>query len=232
VGNSALILLEIDCRWPESLLQAGLAKLPEDIQERAARYLAPDSRRNLIATRTRLRETLERLGLSQSEIRVADNGRPYHASQEIQFNISHSHDRAFLCLSRDRDLLEGLGVDVEWSRRKVDVEGIGHRFFTPREYEWIGGDADRFFHVWTRKEAIIKSNGVGLRVALDSFEVLTDQVGAHVTGRPLLLGTQPCLDNYLVSWAVAKVPSRIHFLSDLSPDWLDRLGDHLTLSTA
>ena len=219
----ALVLLEIDCRWQELECAANLPMLPPEIQQRAARYLAPDSRRNLIASRTRLRETLELMGLDQMSVEVAENGRPYHAGQAVQFNLSHSHHRAFLAISREPALLEGLGVDVEWTGRAVDVEGIGRRFFTPQEYLWIGSDRARFFHVWTRKEAIIKSNGVGLRVALDSFNVLTDQVGDHVTGRALSVHTQARPDGYLVSWAVSVPPDGVTIISDKDQNWRDRM---------
>lgn len=224
MGRFPLVLLEIDCRWSEAALSQSLLHLPSEIQARAARYLAPDSRRNLIASRTRLRECLQLMGLSQDSVMVAENGRPFHAQQALQFNISHSHDRAFLALSRDPALREGLGVDVEWSQRRVDAVGIGRRFFTALEYSWIGSDTTRFFRVWTRKEAIIKSNGVGLRVELDSFDVMGETVGDHVTGKRLSVHTQERSEGYLVSWAVSAAPASVTILSDTEPDWEQALG--------
>lgn len=225
MGRFPLVLLEIDCSWPEDLLRSSLPALPDEIQARAARYLAPDSRRNLVASRTRLRQCLELLGLDQARVLVADNGRPYYAEQTLQLNISHSHDRAFLALSRDPALVEGLGVDVEWSGRQVDALGIGRRFFTALEYGWIGSDTARFFHIWTRKEAIIKSNGIGLRVELDSFDVMGDQVGDHVTGRALTVHTQERSEGYLVSWAVSVAPGQVTLLSDREKGWEQRLRE-------
>lgn len=225
MGQFPLVLLEIDCCWPEARLSACLPALSPEIQARAARYLAPDSRRNLIASRTRLRECLELLGLCQESVKVAENGRPYHATQSLQFNISHSQDRAFLALSRDPALFEGLGVDVEWTGRRVDAIGIGRRFFTPLEYGWIGCDTERFFRIWTRKEAIIKSNGVGLRVELDSFDVMGDAVGRHVTGRELSLHTRERSEGYVVSWAVSVAPASTVILNDRERGWEERLRE-------
>jgi 4'-phosphopantetheinyl transferase len=227
MDRGPLILLEIDCLWPEQHLAEALPLLPPEIQARAARYLAPDSRRNLIATRTRLRQTLEALGLEQSSIRVADNGRPYQAEQNLQFNLSHSHQRAVLALSREPALREGLGVDLEWCGRSIDVVAIGRRFFTPDEHAWIGSQTGRFFHVWTRKEAVIKSNGVGLRVELDGFEVLSERVAAQVSGQPLWLGTLRRPENYTLSWAVALPDLPVEVLSDQQPDWLERIRQRL-----
>ena len=227
MGRYPLVLLEIDCRWSEGRLRSSLPWLPDEIQARAARYLAPDSRRNLIASRTRLCQCLELLGLDHAKIQVADNGRPFYVDQSLQLNISHSHERAFLALSRDPALIQGLGVDLEWSSRTIDALGIGRRFFTAAEYGWIGSDTNRFFRIWTRKEAVIKSNGIGLRVELDSFDVMSDSVADHVTGKPLTLHTQERSEDYLVSWAVSAPPRDMTMLSDREIGWEQRLREVL-----
>lgn len=225
--SSPLVLLEIDCKWTDERCQTCLSELPADIQRRAARYLHPPSRRTLIATRVRLAQILKRLGHSDSEVSVAENGRPYLQGHSLQFNLTHSHERAALALSRDSALLEGLGVDLEWLPRTVEVQAIGRRFFTAEEHAWVGTSRDRFFHIWTRKEAVLKSNGVGLRVALDSFEVMQDEVEAAVTGRGLRLFSESREGDYLISWAVSVAPNSVHFLQDSQPDWLDRLAEVL-----
>ncbi len=222
-----LVFLEIDCTWTDERCKTCLPDLPVEIQRRAERYLHPPSRRTLVATRVRLAQILQRLGFSDREVSVAENGRPFLEGHHLQFNLTHSHQRAVLALSRDSRIVDGLGVDLEWLPRTVEVESIGRRFFTAEEHAWVGSSRDRFFHIWTRKEAVLKSNGVGLRVALDSFEVLQDQVGAAVSGRELQLTTEPRDGDYLLSWAVADQPNAVHILQDSQPDWLDRLAEIL-----
>lgn len=218
-----LVLLEIDCTWTDEECRRHLPDLPEEIQGRAHRYLHEPSRRTLIATRVRLAQVLEELGFSDRQVEVAENGRPYLAGQSLQFNLTHSHQRAALALSTDPNLLEGLGIDLEWLPRPVEVVAVGRRFFSPREHAWVGADPDRFFHIWTRKEAVLKSNGIGLRMSLESFEVLEDRIGDEVTGRPLELHTVRRQEDYLLSWAVAAPPSQVHVLSDHDANWLDWL---------
>lgn len=220
-------MLEIDCRWSESDCALALPTLPEQVQMRAARYLSPLSRRNLIATRARLKAVVESLGLDQELLDVAENGRPYYRDQSIEFNLTHSHDRAVLAISREKAWREGLGVDLEWTERSVDVVAVGRRFFTPEEHAWVGTDRQRFFHIWTRKEAVLKSNGIGLRVALDSFDVLSDRVAEHVTGRPLHVATKTLSDGYLLSWATSTLPPRIIALQDHDEQWLVSLKTEL-----
>lgn len=223
-SRGPLVLLEIDCRWSAHDLDCALPLLPASIQKRAARYLSLESRRNLIASRYRLQQALEILGLEAAKVQVAANGRPFYLDHRLQFNITHSHERAVLALSSDHALHEGLGVDLEWTQRRLDVVSVGRRFFTAEEHRWVGVDPHRFFHIWTRKEAILKSNGIGLRVALDSFEVLSDQVPEHVTGRSLTMTTRPIGDGYLLSWATCAVPPEVILLSDRDPEWADKLG--------
>ncbi len=218
-----LVLLEIDCTWTDVECRRHLDALPEEIQGRAHRYLHEPSRRTLIATRVRLAQVLQALGFSDRQVEVAENGRPYLTGQSLQFNLTHSHHRAALAISCDSRLQEGLGVDLEWLPRPVEVVSVGRRFFSPREHAWIGADQNRFFHVWTRKEAILKSNGIGLRMSLESFEVLEDRIGDQVTGRPLELHTVRREGDYLLSWAVAAPPSQVHILSDRDANWLARV---------
>ena len=218
-----LVLLEIDCAWSDQQCADHLAGLPEGIQARAQRYLQASSRRTLIASRVRLAQVLEALGFSDRQVQTAENGRPFLLGQNLQFNLTHSHKRAALALSVDPDLFEGLGVDLEWMPRPVEVVAVGKRFFSGQEHRWVGDDASRFYRIWTRKEAVLKSNGIGLRMPLDSFEVLEDQVAEAVTGRGLQLSTVEREGDYLLSWAVSSTPSQVHILSDKESDWLERL---------
>lgn len=222
-----LVLLEIACDWSDDECQEHALHLPDSIQLRAKRYLHSPSRRTLIATRVRLAQVLKALGHRDDQVKVAENGRPYLEGQAYQFNLTHSHQRAALALSADPQLLEGLGVDLEWMPRPVEVVAVGRRFFSPREHAWVGDDPGRFYHIWTRKEAVLKSNGIGLRVSLESFEVLGDEIDSQVTGRPLALHTLKRPDEYLLSWAVARPPSRVRIISDRDVGWLEQLRDEL-----
>ncbi len=218
----SIVVLEISCDWDLERCNEAYARLPEDIQIRSDRYLSQASRRNLIATRSRLYEVLRLLGHHPHHVTVAENGRPFLKSQAVQFNLSHSQDRGALAVSTDINLKEGLGVDLESISRTVDFTAIGHRFFTRPEAEWIGDHRERFFHVWTRKEAVLKSNGIGLRMPLDRFEVLRSEVSEDVTGRTLALQSQTRDDNYLISLAyspTAHSPHQVHWLDDREQNW-------------
>lgn len=88
----------------------------------------------------------------------------------IQFNLSHSHSIALLALSLDVEV----GVDVE-DLRPMEPEIAGSHFSAQENSDlasledeaWLLG----FYRCWTRKEAILKAEGVGLRIPLAAFDV-------------------------------------------------------------
>jgi 4'-phosphopantetheinyl transferase len=67
-----------------------------------------------------------------------------------------------------------IGVDVECVDRTVDAGAIAARFFAPAETAQIStldGQArrDRFFDLWTLKEALVKALGLGMAMSLDAL---------------------------------------------------------------
>jgi 4'-phosphopantetheinyl transferase len=90
--------------------------------------------------------------------------------EPLAFSISHSRRVAALAVSRDGPV----GVDVEDVRPIERAVAAAH--FSAAELadldrldakQWPGG----FYRCWTRKEAILKAEGIGLNRALDGFDV-------------------------------------------------------------
>lgn len=94
------------------------------------------------------------------------NGKPYLTDYpKLYVNISHSGDWA-MCAVSDREV----GVDIQ--QHKNIRKGFAKRFFTEEERAYIADSKERFFEVWTKKEAYVKAVGVGISVPLNSFSVL------------------------------------------------------------
>lgn len=99
-------------------------------------------------------------------------GKPALVNSALEFNLSHSSDFALIAVTSDRKI----GVDLERIRPDMELENIASRNFSeievselmglPPEQRGIG-----FFNCWTRKEAYVKAQGVGLSLPLDSFDV-------------------------------------------------------------
>lgn len=107
-------------------------------------------------------------GLSVSEIQYLNNqhGKPYIAGNPIYFNVSHcgSVIAAAFCT-------EEIGVDIEFVREYS--EAVVRRYFTDDEKAYMNGMVDieqcreRFFEIWTAKEAFLKLYGVGISGGFD-----------------------------------------------------------------
>jgi len=106
--------------------------------------------------------------------REAAGGKPelILADSEVQlcFNLSHSKTVALLAVALGAEV----GVDVE-DIRPIE-RAVAERFFSTAEIAAMAdldGEAwlDAFYRCWTRKEAILKVEGQGLRIPLDSFDV-------------------------------------------------------------
>ena len=156
-------------RWVESILSA-----EED--RRAARFYFNIDRHRFILSHGALRYILARyLSLSPEDVqfKTGEHGKPSIASEaELDFNLSHSGDFALIAIANGHKV----GVDVEKNRQDMEHEKIAQRYFSEREkteLQKLPNDQKMigFFNCWTRKEAYIKAQGLGLSLPLDSFDV-------------------------------------------------------------
>lgn len=162
---------------PAEPAQADLDILDDRERKRTARFYFGGDRVRYSACRAAMRCILGSY-LSKTPrslaFREAEGGKPeliLDASDvPLRFNLSHSKTVALLAVATGTEV----GVDVE-DIRPIE-HGLAKRFFSAAELESMAaleGDAwlDAFYRCWTRKEAILKVEGVGMRIPLDSFDV-------------------------------------------------------------
>jgi len=87
---------------------------------------------------------------------------------DLKFNTSRTKDRLAIGISNARDI----GIDIEQRAASRDVLSIARRFFSPGEcatLETLGGDQRQqaFIRCWTRKEALMKADGRGMKLVPD-----------------------------------------------------------------
>ena len=116
------------------------------------------------------------------EIAYNSQGKPYFlTNREIFFNISHSSNYV-VCIIGDRPV----GIDIEGGRK--GRQNLAWRFFDKSEAEWIEeGDSDeRFFRIWTLKEAYGKATGLGVLDVLDKivYKLEHGEIKAYIGGIP------------------------------------------------
>jgi len=104
-----------------------------------------------------------------------EHGKPYVNTLTgnrlpIHFNLSHTEKLVVLAVG----LGDAIGIDVEYNQRQSETLNIADRYFSPSEVEALfalkpESQNERFFHLWTLKEAYIKACGMGLAIPLDEF---------------------------------------------------------------
>ncbi len=158
-------------------LQAQIALLSPDEQIRMNRFVYPVDRTRFAVSHAALRRLLARYaGVAPSSLLFETNeyGKPHLATAgalpALRFNMSHTSSIALLAVASDLSV----GVDVEEIRPMEDE--VAERYFSTRERaelkhltgeDWLEG----FYHAWTRKEAILKAESIGLSGKLDAFDV-------------------------------------------------------------
>lgn len=146
-------------------------------QEQIARFHSDIDKKLSIVSEILIRTIICReKGLSNNEIVFEKNefGKPFLKGYSgFYFNLSHTRNAITIATS-DRPV----GVDIEKIR---DAEfRIAKRFFTEKEFDYITRNSvnmdERFYEVWTKKEAYIKYLGKGLSLHLNSFDVFDDMI--------------------------------------------------------
>jgi len=160
---------------PRDALDRLRTSLSVEETQRAARFHFSTDRDRFIAAHGCLRAVLARyLHCKPDQLTFSFNpyGKPGLDNQKLEFNLSHSGGFALIAITRE----SRVGIDVEHIRPGISSQIIAQQYFSKSESTelWTLPLEQReaaFFTCWTRKEAYIKAQGVGLSLPLESFDV-------------------------------------------------------------
>jgi 4'-phosphopantetheinyl transferase len=124
----------------------------------------------------------------------------------LRFNLSHSGGWAAIALADGREV----GIDIERIRPRTNLLRLADRELDPSAAKAVhealpAKRLDAFHEAWTRREAIAKSHGVGLRNPLPSV--------------PVAVSTLALKDGFAAALAVAgeTMPPLRLFSTDIEP---------------
>lgn len=160
---------------PNLGLNAAYNLLDADEQQKADRFVIADVREKFIYAHALLRQVLARNLNKMPELlqyQYNPQGKPELKNHELHFNLSHSKDLALIGICKDAPI----GVDIEFARAQNNYLELAQRFFTPIEIAQIKNLND-FYRTWTRKEAYLKMQGLGISFGLNKFSVSTKEAG-------------------------------------------------------
>ena len=130
----------------------------------------------------------------------------------LHFNISHSGDWILLAVADCE-----VGADIEHINYLFHYQDVTSDYFSANEIGYIKKNTpvERFFKLWTRKEALIKATGKGL---VDNIESLPGLDGTHSISSEIISSTDDWLINsfkleqqYIASIAYSPLVSKVRF---------------------
>lgn len=156
-----------------------LALLTTDDKDRIARH--PLTRRNQLFARAWRRELLAgvlRIAPEELIFKKELHGKPYLANglgpkHQVSFNVSHSDDAFAMAWSVGH---MPLGIDIEDLHTKRQQRALAARTFHQAEMmDWqklalsTTQANEQWLKTWTRKEAVLKAHGLGIRMDLNTL---------------------------------------------------------------
>jgi 4'-phosphopantetheinyl transferase len=154
--------IDLDAGHPG--LDAASRVLSAEERDRAGRLRAPRARRRFVVRHLALRVILAGYGRADPArltYRAGPNGKPA-IDTGPHFSLSHSGGLALCAVTADREV----GIDVVRLRAVPEADDIVERLFSGperRDYRLLkeGAPGHAFLRLWTRKEALLKAEGVG-----------------------------------------------------------------------
>jgi 4'-phosphopantetheinyl transferase len=158
--------------------------LDDGERARAAAFLSPRAQQRFTVAHGALRILAGReLGTPPAALTwiPGRHGKPELAPPwaGLHTSLSHSGDMIAAAIAAGRPV----GVDVQYLVPGLDTAGLSARFFPPDEAGYVaaGRDAsaraDRFAHLWARKEAVVKAAGgrlwPNLKIAVRGRDVVS-----------------------------------------------------------
>lgn len=145
----------------------------------------PKAARLFLISRVLVKTILaDKLGISPHEVNIQlhPNGKPFvQGSKTVYFNLTHSADVIILAMTEEGEI----GVDIEQVDREFEWMRVDS-VLDLSEIDWIkekeltdsSSVYQRFFQIWTLKEAYIKCTGEGMSRHLKklNFHVLPEHI--------------------------------------------------------
>ena len=170
--------IRVECRStdgvPGAAIGEAVALLSPAERSRFDRFVRDEDRRGYALAHALLRTTLSSLIGSGPEALTFETdsyGKPrLAATADVSFSLTHTNGLVACAVARGREI----GIDAEAIDRRIDAHGIANRYFTESETGYITegrGEQqhERFFEVWTLKEAFLKATGRGMSQSLEAI---------------------------------------------------------------
>lgn len=167
-----------------------LNSLPIERQCRIKQAVKPEKALQLYVSSLLLGYVLNQYGKRFDDVKVAELGKPY-IEDNLHFNMSHSGE--YVVIAVDRNVI---GIDIQ---EKIRISNAAAKMFLNDDYDLNSALQDEYYHsyIWCRKEAFLKSLGVGWNGKKEGkLSVLKNKIKAE--DDEYFLTDYPISDNYFL----------------------------------
>jgi len=163
--------------WNNILTNSGVLSYSE--KEKSGKYKVDDDRKRFCVARIIARSIAsDYLGIESSEIPIEINslGKPYiQNTNDFFFNISHSGNWVAIAFAPFN-----IGVDVQQTdaNKKININNVAKHSFHQDEIDYLNkainnnNKEQKFYEIWSIKEAVIKATGKQFFGCPQKFSVL------------------------------------------------------------
>ncbi len=152
------------------------------------------------------------------EFSYGSYGKPYCGS--LAFNVSHSGDTGVIALSKCKHVRHRIGIDIEAVKPQRDHLELSRLVFNEQEQRELASmemdeRASAFVRAWTRKEAWLKAQGLGLGFGMSRVHVGIAETPERVSvdgvaDRESTLHEPAEVDGYRLSICVTRMNNAPH----------------------
>ena len=180
VAPMHLLLMKLD---PHFSIKKHLALFDADTQALILSYRQKASQVTAFASALLKKYYLAAiLNLNPAEFTIHYNsfGKPslYPNPYGIEFNLSHSSDYIIMVITTG----VACGIDIEQLDYSITPQELSPIIFDLDEQQLCGNDIEKFYRLWTKKEAYLKAHGYGLGQVSAELPTLTLEQKQHLPG--------------------------------------------------
>ncbi|MDR3058737.1 MAG: 4'-phosphopantetheinyl transferase superfamily protein [Prevotella sp.] len=153
-----------------------LSVLPIEVQEKNLRYIRWQNKHSHLFGRLLLIEALKKYNYVNNiwdYIAYNSYERPYFIYDQLDFNISHSGKYVICAIGENIRL----GVDIE-ENNNINLKDF-YNIMSPDQWRRINNTdypLKEFYKYWTIKESVIKADGRGFSLPIDTLDIINDTV--------------------------------------------------------
>ena len=165
-------------RFPDDLSDCYQFLSKQEI-ERSKRLIKKSDMRTYVISHALVNKKIAELlrtDFQKLKIHYFDYKKPYVEASLIDFNLSHSFDYFVFAISVYENIF--VGVDTELIRENLDIKPIVNNYFHENEISYVLhrhvnnlNQHQKFYEIWTRKEAFLKMLGTGLSEKLPELDM-------------------------------------------------------------